>query len=136
MKITTVKGFTLIELLLVLFILSFILGFAAPISYTLYNNYKETNEIEKLTLFLSQIRREAFLYNKEITIYEINESLYINDEVIKKFPFKFKINSPIRFYNKGTSSGGIIYVFTGRSIYKLVISSPFGEIHYERVNSQ
>ncbi|MEN2985835.1 MAG: type II secretion system protein [Thermodesulfovibrionaceae bacterium] len=125
------KGFTLIEILIVLAILSLVFSVVVPFSYSLYTYYTETHEIEKVALTLSSLRREAFLYNRENIVYEKNGILYLNDNPLS-MNFKFKMDKPIIFFKNGTSSGGIISVFTGKNLYKIEVNSPFGEIHYEK----
>lgn len=127
------KGFTLIELLLVIAILSLIVSVIIPVSYDLYISYIETHEIEKFVVILSGIRRESFLYNRENVIHEKNGIIYVNDRAIRDFNFKFQIDSPVIFYKNGTSSGGIIKIIANKNSYKIQVSSPLGEIHYEKM---
>lgn len=127
------KGFALIELLLVIAILSLIVSVIIPVSYDLYTFYIETHEIEKFVIFLSGIKRESFLYNRENVIHEKNGIIYVNDKSIRDFNFKFQIDSPIIFFKNGTSSGGIIKIITNKNAYKIQVSSPLGEIHYEKM---
>lgn len=127
------KGFALIELLLVIAILSLIVSVIIPVSYDLYISYIETHEIEKFVIFLSRIKRESFLYNRENVIHEKNGIIYVNDKSIRDFNFKFQIDSPLVFYKNGTSSGGTIKIITNKNAYKIQVSSPLGEIHYEKM---
>lgn len=126
------KGFTLIEVLIALVILSLIFAVVLPVSYSLYTYYKESHEIEKIVVLLSNARRESFLYNKENVIHEKNGVLYINGKAIEEFGFRFRIDTPVVFFKNGTSSGGEINIFTEKNIYKIEINSPFGEIRYEK----
>lgn len=126
------KGFTLIELLIVLAILTFLFSLIFPFSHSLYTYYTEVREIEKLVLTLGNLRRDSFLYNRENTIFEKNGTLYINDISMSFNKFKFKIKKPISFLKNGTSTGGIIYIFTEKNTYKININTPFGEIWYEK----
>lgn len=126
------KGFTFIELLIVLAILTFLFSLIFPFSHSLYTYYTELREIEKLVLTLGNLRRDSFLYNRENTIFEKNGTLYINDISMSFNKFKFKIKKPISFLKNGTSTGGIIYIFTEKNTYKININTPFGEIWYEK----
>lgn len=127
------NGFTLIEILIALTILALISSLVIPISYSIYDYYVETHEIEKIVFMISNIRRESFLYNRENVLYEKNNILYINEKPVENVSFRFKINSPILFFKNGTSSGGTINIFKDSAAYKIEIYSPFGEIRYEKL---
>lgn len=127
-----IKGFTLVEILISIAIFSLILSVVVPFSYSLFFYYKDSREVEKLIIFLSSLRREAFLYNKEFIIYEKEGRLFVNENPVEKIQLKVSIEKPIHFYKNGTSSGGIIFVSSERNIFKIIIYYPFGEIFYEK----
>lgn len=133
LKTFRTKGITLVEVILVTATLLFLLSVVIPFSYSSYLYYKNSREVEKFVIFLSSLRREAFLHSKEFVIYKQGDKLYINETNINNFHLSLKIEKPIYFYKNGTSSGGIIFVYFERYTFKIVISYPFGEIYYERV---
>ena len=127
------RGFTLIEVLITLSILLLIFSVSLPISFSMFKYYKESQEVDKLVIFLSSLRRDAFLYNKEHIIAEKDGFLTIDGKLKEIEGLKFSVENPIIFYKNGTSSGGIIIVYTSNFKFKIEISSPFGEIKYEKI---
>jgi prepilin-type N-terminal cleavage/methylation domain-containing protein len=126
------RGFTLVEVLITISILVLIFSVSLPISFSMYKYYKESQEVDKFVIFLSTLRREAFLYNKEHKIAEKDGFLIIDDKATEIEGLKFSIDTPIIFYKNGTSSGGTIIVYTPNFKFKIEISAPFGEIKYEK----
>jgi len=126
------RGFTLVEVLITISILLLIFSVSLPISFSMYRYYKESQEVDKFVIFLSTLRRDAFLYNREHKIAERDGLLLIDDKVKEVEGLKFSIEKPIIFYKNGTSSGGIIIVYTPNFKFKIEISAPFGEIKYEK----
>jgi prepilin-type N-terminal cleavage/methylation domain-containing protein len=126
------RGVTLVEVLITISILLLIFSVSLPISFSMYRYYKESQEVDKFVIFLSTLRRDAFLYNREHKIAEKDGVLLIDDKVKEVEGLKFSIEKPIIFYKNGTSSGGIIIVYTPNFKFKIEISAPFGEIKYEK----
>jgi len=126
-------GFTLIEILIALSILLLIFSITLPVSFSMLKYYKESQEVDKLVIFLSSLRRDAFLHNKEHIISEKDGILNIDGKLNEIEGLKFFIDVPIIFYKNATSSGGIIIVNTSNFKFKVEISSPFGEIKYEKI---
>jgi general secretion pathway protein H len=127
-----VSGFTLIEILIALSLISLLFSVSLPISFGLYRSYKASLKAETIMLFISQLRRESFLYSESSILSSLNDQLIINGTE-KTFPeVKIQVLQPIEFYKNGTTSGGTIRMAVGDEHYALTIQAPFGELLLER----
>jgi general secretion pathway protein H len=127
-----VSGFTLIEILVALSLISLLFSVSLPISFGLYRSYNASLKAETVMLFISQLRRESFLYSESNLVSSLNGRLIING-IEKTFPeIKVQVPQPIEFYKNGTTSGGTVQMAVGDEHYALTIQGPFGELHLER----
>lgn len=126
------RGFTLIEILLALSLIGLLFSVSLPISFDLYRSYKASLKAETVMLFISQLRRESFLYSESNILSSLNGRLIING-MEKTFPeVQIQVSQSIEFYKNGTTSGGTVRMAVGDEHYALTIQAPFGELHLER----
>lgn len=129
-----VWGFTLVELLIVICIIGLIFSVVVPFSQARYERYRASVEAEKVLLFLSEKRREAFLYGKEIEINSKDGSLVTydlssqNQKIFKIEGAFLEVKEPFKFYPLGTTNGGKIYFYYGKTIWLIEVTPLFGEI--------
>lgn len=123
------KGFTLIELLLVVTIVGVLMSVTIPISYSMYERYKVSVSAEKALLLISKIRLESFLYGQENTIVSDRGKLVVND-MPADMPedMFFQIDSPIRFFRTGATTGGEVKIRLDDHSFVIDIESPFGAL--------
>lgn len=126
------QGFTLIELLIVVALIAILLGVVTPLSISMYKSYEASLKAEKLLIYVSSLRRHAFLYGKVYKISSDKHKILLNDKPINRFKaFNINIKKPIYFYSNGTSSGGIINMHIDKFFYKIKVDSPSGELSLE-----
>ncbi len=127
------SGFTLIELLLVVSMIGLLMAVSVPASYNMYLSYQGSLKAEEVFIYVSKVRRESFLYGDEVVLASQEGLIQSDDGQSVKFPDVFvQIDSPIKFYKNGTTSGGMVKIRTGASVYRLTITPPFGELLLER----
>lgn len=122
------RAFTLVELLLVLLIAGMFFGLILPQGVRSYERYRGALEAEKILLFLSEKRREAFLAGKDLEVYSENGTLYLSD-MSSYFPKEGSIELKRNFYflATGTTDGGEVkYHYKGYT-YVIEIESPLAE---------
>lgn len=122
------KGFTLIEILIVIAILGLLFSVTIPVSYELYENYKNSLKVQDFMLYISSLKRGSFLYSEPIEISSSEGSIVVNGEKKTFNDLYITISQPFRFFKNGTTEGGQIEVKIGNKLYKVIVSSPFGEI--------
>lgn len=128
------KGFTLIEILIVIAILGLLFSVTIPVSYELYENYKNSLKVQDLMFYISTLKRESFLYSEPIEISSSDGAILVNGEKRTFNDLFIVISQPFRFFKNGTTEGGQIEVRINNGLYKIKVSSPFGEITLERGN--
>jgi len=129
LPITCNKGFTLIELLIVITIIGMMYSVSVPISYSIYQRYQTSLKAEKVLTLVSSMRVEAFLYGRDKIIESKEGRMLINGTDSGGFEDLFiQIDSPIRYYRSGTTSGGEIKIYANKNTYLIEIKSPLGEI--------
>lgn len=127
------KGFTLIELLLVIFIMGLMTAVSVPVSYRMYQGYKASLKAEEVLVYISGMRREAFLYNEEKVIDARGGVIQREDGGPVAFPDLFvQIDTPIKFYKNGTTSGGVLKIYAGDYAYLLRVEPTFGNLTLEK----
>lgn len=123
------KGFTFMELLVVVMMVGLLLSIIVPFSQARYERYKGAVEAEKVLLFLSEMRRRAFLYGKEIEINSQEGALFTSEGDTLKIEGGFiEVKKPFKFYSSGTTDGGVIFFHYGRSSWVIEIHPPFSEL--------
>jgi prepilin-type N-terminal cleavage/methylation domain-containing protein len=123
------KGFTLIELLLVVTIVGVLMSVTIPISYSMYERYKVSVSAEKALLLISKIRLESFLYGQENIIVSDRGKLVVNDKPADMpEDMFFQIDSPIRFFRTGATTGGEVKIRLDDHLFVIDIESPFGAL--------
>jgi len=121
------KGFTLIEILLVVTIIGMMFSVSIPISYSMYQRYQASLKAEKVLTLVYSMRLEAFLYGREKLIESKDGRILIDGADPGGFENIFiQINSPIRFYRSGTTSGGEIKVYADSNTFLIEIHAPLG----------
>jgi prepilin-type N-terminal cleavage/methylation domain-containing protein len=129
------QGFTLIELLIVVAIIGMMLSVSLPMSFSMYENYKASLKAQEVMVFVSSLRRESFLYSEGKVLSSKNDVITI-DEKEKVFEdTRVQIDSPIKFYRNGTTSGGAIRIYVGGQAYSLSVGAPLGELLLTRTGS-
>ncbi len=119
------------ELLVVIAIAGLIFSVVLPFSQARYEKYKGTIEAERVLLFLSELRRKAFLYGKEIEIVSKEGGLVTSDAEAFKVEGAFmEVSKPVHFYPSGTTDGGRVYFHYGRSSWVIEIKPPFSELTF------
>jgi prepilin-type N-terminal cleavage/methylation domain-containing protein len=133
LKIYDKSGFTLIEILLVVSIIGLIMGVTVPASYNMYLNYKNSLHAEEVLAYVSNVRRESFLYGQETVLSSKQGRIQPNDGTLIGFADIFvQIDTPIKFYKNGTTSGGALRIRAGDTVYRLKVTAPFGNLLLER----
>jgi prepilin-type N-terminal cleavage/methylation domain-containing protein len=133
LKIRDKTGFTLIEILLVVSIIGLIMGVTIPASYEMYLNYKNSLHAEEVLAYVSNVRRESFLYGEETVLSSKEGRIQPNNSALIGFADLFvQIDTPIKFYKNGTTSGGVLKIQAGDSVYRLKVTAPFGNLLLER----
>lgn len=128
------RGFTLVEILIVIAILGLLFSVTIPVSYELYENYKNSLKVENLMLYLSSLKRDSFLYSQSMEVSSSDGVLSVNGHQIKFNGLLINVEKPFRFFKNGTTDGGNISVKINNRIYKITVSPPFGEITLEKAN--
>lgn len=125
------SGFTFMELLVVVIIVGFLFSVVVPVSQELYYRYKGAIEAEKVLLFLSEKRREAFLYGEEIEIFSRDGILMTSKgESLKLEEGFIEVEKPFKFYEAGTTNGGIIKVHFKKASFVVEVKPPFSELYF------
>lgn len=126
------KGFTLIEILLVMAIMGFMTAVTLPVSYRMYQSYKASLGAEDVLVYISKTRREAFLYGEEKTIEAKSGIMQDNGSPVVFQDAFVQIDTPIRFYKNGTTSGGALKIYVGDYAYLLRVQPVFGNLMLEK----
>jgi prepilin-type N-terminal cleavage/methylation domain-containing protein len=133
LKIRDKTGFTLIEILLVVSIIGLIMGVSIPASYEMYLNYKNSLHAEEVLAYVSNVRRESFLYGQETVLSSKEGRIQPSKGELVSFADLFvQIDTPIKFYKNGTTSGGALRIRAGDTVYRLKVTAPFGNLLLER----
>ena len=123
------SGFTLIELLVVVSLIGLLISVSVPVSYNMYLSYQASLKAEEVFVYVSKVRRESFLYGDEVVLSSQDGLIQSDGGQSAKFPDVFvQIDEPIKFYQNGTTSGGVVKIRAGATAYRLTITAPFGEL--------
>jgi len=129
------QGFTLIELLTVVAIIGIMLSVSLPMSYNMYESYKASIKAQEVMIFVSSLRRDSFLYSEGKVLSSENDVITVDGKEKVFADTRLRIDSPIRFYKNGTTSGGLIKIYVGDQAYSLTIRAPLGDLFLERNDS-
>ena len=122
------KGFTLIELLLVVAIIGMMLSVSLPVSFSMYSSYNSSLKAQEVVIFISKLRREAFLYSEMKILSSKNDIITVDGQEKAFDNSRISVDSPIIFYRNGTTSGGTVKVNTGGLVYLLAVRAPLGDL--------
>jgi prepilin-type N-terminal cleavage/methylation domain-containing protein len=129
------RGFTLIELLLVISIVGIMLSVTLPVSLSMYENYKASLKAQEVMVYLSGLRRDAFLYSEGKVLTSKNNVITVDGKEKVFEDTRIRIDSPITFYRNGTTTGGKIYIYVGDQAYSLNVGAPLGDLLLTRTGS-
>lgn len=134
-KFTKERGFTFIELLIVVSIIGIMLSVSIPISFGMYTSYKASLKAQEVMVFVSGLRRDAFLYSERKLLSSKGDVITVDDEEKVFEDTRIRIDSPIVFYRNGTTSGGTINIYIGDQAYSLSVNAPLGDLLLARTGS-
>lgn len=134
-KFTKERGFTFIELLIVVSIIGIMLSVSIPISFGMYTSYKASLKAQEVMVFVSGLRRDAFLYSERKLLSSKGDVITVDDEEKVFEDTRIRIDSPIVFYRNGTTSGGTINIYIGDQAYSLSVNAPLGDLLLARIGS-
>jgi prepilin-type N-terminal cleavage/methylation domain-containing protein len=126
-------GFTIVEVLIAIAIVGLIFSVTLPVSYELYESYKNSLKVQEVMLFIASLKREGFLYGEEKEISSSEGTLIVNGKPKAFSGVRVEVRKPFKFFKNGTSDGGEIEILVGRERYKITVSVPFGDLLLERV---
>lgn len=129
---TNANGFTLVELLLVVSIMGIMFSVSLPISFKMYSNYKASVKAQEVMVFISSLRREAFLYSERKNLSSKDKIMTINGDKKEFEGVKVLIDTPVEFFRNGTTSGGVIMIFVDDQVYRLNVQAPVGDLALSR----
>jgi prepilin-type N-terminal cleavage/methylation domain-containing protein len=129
------RGFTLLELIVVLAIVGVILSVSLPVSYSMYQSYEASLKAEEVLLFLFSARKDAFLYAEEKSLSSREGRLLLDDTQTREFENVFlQIDTPIKFFRNGTTSGGEVKIYVYDHIFLVGVDAPLGNLSLTRSN--
>jgi prepilin-type N-terminal cleavage/methylation domain-containing protein len=126
-------GFTLIELLMVVTIIGVLFSVALPVSYNLYRSYSASLSAHDVMIFVSGIRREAFVYSERKVIASEEDHMMVDGEKKLFKGVRLHVSPSIVFYPNGTSSGGDILLTIGEDAYRIEVKSPMGDLSLMKI---
>lgn len=126
------RGFTLIELLITMVLAALVLSAVLPVSYGMYENYTGALRCREFMAFVSGLRREAFLYSERKVVSSHGGAVVVDGREKKFAGLRVEVPRPVIFFRNGTSSGGVISLSTGESVYRLEIKFPTGDLSLVR----
>ncbi|MCS7106345.1 MAG: type II secretion system GspH family protein [Thermodesulfobacteriaceae bacterium] len=131
------SGFTFIELLIVVLVVGFLFSIVLPFSQERYQRYKGAIEAEKVLLFLSKKRQEAFLYGEEIEISSKEGILFTSKGESLKIDQAFiEVRTPFKFYPAGTTNGGLVYFYYGKAVWIIEVYPPFSNLYLKEYEGE
>jgi prepilin-type N-terminal cleavage/methylation domain-containing protein len=123
------KGFTIIELLIVITLISLMLSYIAPVSYSIVKKYWAQEKALKFARFLYDVRLKSFLYRESYEITTENGYILVNgkkyDKLYDCFAFTDK---KIVFYENGTSSDGVVNLICDNVNFSVKVEKPYGRV--------
>jgi prepilin-type N-terminal cleavage/methylation domain-containing protein len=130
------KGFTLIELLIVISIIGIMLTVSLPVSFAMYSRYKASLKAQEIMVYISDLRRDSFLYSENKIMTSSNNAIMINENSRAFDDTRIRIDAPIEFYKNGTTSGGVISLSIGEYAFIVRINAPLGGLIMVAVEAQ
>jgi prepilin-type N-terminal cleavage/methylation domain-containing protein len=126
------KGFTIIELLIVVMLVGMVLSIALPVSYGMYESYNASLRTQEVMIYISEVRRNAFLYSERKVLSARNGHLTVDDREKVFSGIHVHLSEPIVFFQNGTTTGGVLILKSGAVIQRLVVQAPLGDISLKR----
>jgi hypothetical protein len=109
-----------------------VLSVALPVSYGMYNTYKASLRAQEVMTYVSELRRDAFLYSERKVLSSQDGNMTVEGSKKIFNGINISIPKPIIFFRNGTSSGGIIVLSVGDVVQNLVVKTPLGDLSLER----
>jgi prepilin-type N-terminal cleavage/methylation domain-containing protein len=122
------KGFTLIELLIVISIIGIMLSVSLPVSFAMYSRYKASLRAQEIMIYISDLRRDSFLYSEQKILTSANDAIVISGNSRAFEGARIQIDAPIVFFKNGTTSGGVIRLLIGDYVFIVQIKAPLGDL--------
>lgn len=122
------KGFTLIELLIVISIIGIMLTVSLPVSFAMYSRYKASLRAQEIMIYISDLRRDSFLYSEQKILTSANGAIVINENSRLFEGARISTDAPIVFFKNGTTSGGVIRLLIGDYAFIVQIKAPLGDL--------
>jgi prepilin-type N-terminal cleavage/methylation domain-containing protein len=125
------KGFTLLELLVVMILIVLMFSLTLPISSDMVHRYKAAIRAQEVMVYVSGLRRDAFLYSQRHILDSRNSILTVDGKDIPFADVLISVEEPIFFYRNGATSSGRIRIIAGEERYILYVTAPFGTLNLE-----
>lgn len=120
------QGFTLIEMVVVVALVALIFSAVLPISFNMIARYRASLKAQKVLLYVSQIRRDAFLYSEKFCLTSQDMRLTVDGNRAPFEEIRVQVLEPIFFYSNGTTSGGRIDLFVDSEVFHVDVAAPLG----------
>ncbi|MCG6536823.1 MAG: hypothetical protein L7F78_19475, partial [Syntrophales bacterium LBB04] len=93
---------------------------------------KASLKAQVVMVFVSGLRRDAFLYSERKVLSSKNNIMIINGKENAFEGINLQIKEPIEFFRNGTTSGGAINISVGDQVYRLDVLAPVGDLTLSR----
>jgi hypothetical protein len=112
------------------------LSVSLPVSFAMYSRYKSSLKAQEIMVYISDLRRDSFLYSENKILTSSNDAIVINENARAFEDTRIRIDAPIEFYKNGTTSGGVIRLFIGDYAFIVRIKAPLGDLMMEAAEAQ
>ena len=112
------------------------LAVSLPVSFAMYSRYKASLKAQEIMVYISDLRRDSFLYSENKIMTSVNDAIMINENSRAFEDTRIRIDAPIEFYKNGTTSGGVIRLFIGDYPFIVRIKAPLGDLMMEAAETQ